>query len=204
MGRKTIGIGALTVVLASSGTVGAQGVSLTVRTFNNYGVSADDLLVARTHADAIFRDADINLTWVDCWFRDKEPANASRQCHQPLASNEITLRLHATNPAETRFVSMGFSLVSVEDGAPFLSTVFVDRVVLVAKSANTDFRMLLGRAIAHEIGHLLLNTNVHAERGLMRADWSRGELRNNQDADWTFRRGESVTMLAAAERRNVR
>ena len=82
---------------------------------------------------------------------------------------------------------MGFSLVNLEKGVPFLATVFVDLVASISRSAAVDFRRLLGWAIAHEIGHLLLNTSRHADQGLMRADWSRGELRQNKATDWAFR-----------------
>src|SRR5258706_36926 len=30
---------------------------------------------------------------------------------------------------------------------------------------------ILGHAIAHEVGHLLLNQQVHSEHGIMRGDW---------------------------------
>jgi hypothetical protein len=36
---------------------------------------------------------------------------------------------------------------------------------------------LLGRGIAHEIGHLLLGTNSHSPTGLMSAQWSEQELK---------------------------
>jgi hypothetical protein len=77
----------------------------------------------------------------------------------------------------SRFVSMGFSLVGTPGAAPFLATVYVDRAESVARGAGIDPRRVLGLAIAHEIGHVLLNSNSHAPSGLMRADWSRTELR---------------------------
>jgi hypothetical protein len=198
----------LALTLTIPGTAAAQPAtpaSLTVRTFNNYGVSGDDLRAARTIVDASFENAGINLSWIDCWYRDTRPADAAPQCGQPLTPSEITLRLHVASHAQaTSFVSMGFSLVGLKEGIPYLTTVFVDRVASVAKSSGTDFRVLLGRSIAHEIGHLLLDTVIHADRGLMRADWSRAELRKNEPADWAFGHSEIVAMLAAAERRNLR
>src|SRR3974377_268085 len=35
---------------------------------------------------------------------------------------------------------------------------------------------ILGHAIAHEVGHLLLNLEVHSERGIMRGEWGRAEM----------------------------
>lgn len=44
--------------------------------------------------------------------------------------------------------------------------------------ANLDYRLglVLGRAVAHEIGHFLLSTATHADRGLMRAHVGAGEF----------------------------
>ena len=52
-------------------------------------------------------------------------------------------------------------------------------------------------AVAHEMGHLLLATSVHAASGLMRPIWSREDLRKARDADWSFTREE----IAAIRRR---
>jgi hypothetical protein len=197
------------VVLTIPGTAVAQGLSpaaasLTVRTYNNYGVRVDDLRAARMHVDGILQEAGIGLSWLDCWYRDKEPAEAPPQCREPLGANELTLRLQAPSPRSTKgYVSMGFSLVNGE-GVPFLATVFVDLVASISAGAAVDFRLLLGRAIAHEIGHLLLDSARHADHGLMRAAWSRADLQRNRAADWAFRDTEIATMQRAAMSRSVR
>ena len=53
----------------------------------------------------------------------------------------------------------------------------VDRIDALARQAGVDPGMLLGRAVAHEIGHLILGTTKHAKSGLMRATWKTDELR---------------------------
>ena len=93
---------------------------------------------------------------------------------------------------------MGFSLVGTPGAAPFLATVYVDRVESVARGAGIDTRRVLGLAIAHEIGHVLLNSNTHAANGLMRADWSRKELRRKDAAAWQFLEVEAALIRAAA------
>jgi len=206
MGWKFGAALAIAVLLTPTVAVGRDfSRALIIRTYNNYGVPADDLLAARLHVDQIFNDAGIEMIWLDCWYRDKQPADAPARCRQPLADNELMLRLQAPGQAwGRRFVSMGFSLVNLEEGVPFLSAVFVDLVASISRSAAVDFRLLLGRAIAHEIGHLLLDTSRHADQGLMRADWSRAELQRNNAADWAFRDAEITTMQRAATSRNVR
>ena len=98
---------------------------------------------------------------------------------------------------------MGFSLVRIAGATPFLSTVYVDRAESVARVAGTDRRRVLGLAIAHEIGHVLLDSNTHSDAGLMRADWSRHDLRRTDGAAWHFLESEAAHVRASAlERRS--
>jgi hypothetical protein len=192
--------GALAVLLWASPAVATA--QIVVRTYNNHGIAATDLAAARTHVETAFKAAEIGVTWVHCWERDKEVAENSAVCRRPLKPNEVILRLQSAKarPGQ-RYVSMGFALVNIADGVPFLATVFADLVRSVARDAHLDFQLLLGRAIAHEIGHLLLDTNRHGSTGLMRAGWSHDELRENADSDWAFGAGEVEIMRAAVAKR---
>jgi hypothetical protein len=52
---------------------------------------------------------------------------------------------------------------------------------------------LLGRVMAHEVGHLLLGTGYHGEAGVMRAEWPDAQL--NRDGDhWRFSMLEAASM----------
>ena len=175
-----------------------------IRVFNNLDVPAGDLAAARQQAGAILRDAGIQAVWLNCWQGDRQPSDAPFRCREPL-DDDLVLRLQKTHKADgSKFVSMGFSLVRDDHAAPFLSTVYVDRVESVARAAGIDARRLLGLAIAHEIGHLLLNSNSHARTGLMRADWSRAELRRNEAGAWRFLHSEAADLRAAALQRQAR
>ena len=91
-------------------------------------------------------------------------------------------------------------------GIGVLATIYFDRVMWLAHEAGTDSRVLLGRAIAHELGHLLLATTTHGPVGLMRAHWSqgrhddvrRGDRRDPQRAERALERAD----LGAACRKN--
>ena len=184
---------------------------LVIRTYNQYGISRENLRVAWDSAEAVLKDAGIDVTWFDCAQKsgnNGEPIGEPPNCRQTPSSNEVFLRIQAKGPAGgTRNVSMGSSLVSrrPEGYAPLLSTVFADVVAFVARDAGVDARRLLGYAIAHEIGHLLLNTPRHSDSGLMRALWSRFELQRSRTADWMFLSEEAKTMRRAiAARPSVR
>lgn len=179
-------------------TVGLA-VTIVIRSFNNAGVPPADLATARTHTEAVLQQAGLNIVWADCWAgggarKDEE----SPRCQDPVGG-DIVLRLQKSKEADrAKFVSMGFSLVRIEGTTPFLSTVYVDRAESVARVAGTDARRVLGLAIAHEIGHVLLDSNTHAASGLMRADWPRHELRRTDPAAWRLLESEAAHARAAA------
>lgn len=83
-------------------------------------------------------------------------------------------------------VGVGTSLIDPVLQAGRLATVYVDQVDAMARRSNTDRVAILSRAIAHEIGHLLLGTTEHTRSGLMRGIWTAEELRRNQVEDWQF------------------
>ena len=169
-----------------------------IRSYNNFGVPAPDLAAAREHAQAVLQQAGVNITWADCWVGARQPASAPARCQEPIGG-DIVMRLQRTSEADkSRFVSMGFSLVRTAGAAPFLATVYVDRVESVARVAGIDASQVLGLAMAHEIGHVLLDSNTHAAAGLMRADWSRRELRRKDAAAWSFLETEAAHVRSAA------
>jgi hypothetical protein len=171
--------------------------TIIIRSYNNFGVPAADLAAARLNAEAALRHAGVNIVWADCWVGGEQPAPAYSRCEQPVGG-DIVLRLQKTSAIDrSKFVSMGFSLVGALDVAPYLATVYVDRVESVARGAGIDARRLLGLAIAHEVGHVLLNSNTHAQSGLMRADWSRSELRRQDATSWHFLDDEAADVHEA-------
>jgi hypothetical protein len=197
-------VGAVAAVLLTNPSVMTaqpvepQRATIAVRTYNNFGVAVADLRIARVEAKAILGVAGIDVIWIECWSRDRKAAGASPSCGEPLGANDLVLRLQAGNAGiGTKFVSMGFSLIGTGPDRPFLSTIFPDVVQSVARGAAIDKRRVLGFCIAHEIGHLLLNTNSHAAAGVMRAGWSRNELHRNTASDWHFLEAEAANMRAA-------
>jgi len=130
-------------------------------------------------------------------------------------------------------MSLGYALLDVSAGGGTLATVYVDRIEwLVAQARNSQLPIpnlqddgerrlgswklevgssskgaavasVLGFAVAHEVGHLLLGTNAHAAAGLMRALWSRSDLQRNNPSDWLFTAAEGLAMSRALRDRQV-
>jgi hypothetical protein len=60
--------------------------------------------------------------------------------------------------------------------------------------SRVNLASLLGDVAAHEIGHLLLGTNSHAENGIMRARWESEELGSIGTGTLFFSEAESRQM----------
>jgi hypothetical protein len=125
-------------------------------------------------------------------------------CTDPLrGGSDLLLRLvpsasaDATNHFSSRIVAMGSSLIDHDSRAGALATVDPELVLKIARGSAVDFATLLGRAIAHEIGHLLLGHSRHSRDGLMRAIWSQDEIRGIRPANWQFSAAEAAEMRHA-------
>jgi hypothetical protein len=173
---------------------------LVVRLYHALGAGWTDVQAAQTVARDLLQRAGIAVTWIDCAVRaDASPL--PDRCDRALDANELILRVSSAGPAvDGPTVPMGFSLVHGATAAhtaappPVLATVFADRVEHAARDAAVDRHLVLGRAIAHEIGHLLLNHSRHARHGLMRAFWTRDQFRRNRPDEWTFHAGDAKAM----------
>jgi hypothetical protein len=172
-----------------------------IRTYNYMQVPADDLARARATAGQTFQQAGISLQWVDCGVpQDRAPiVDQPAACAQPLREgSDFVLRL-VSPPADqnhfsSRIVAMGTSLIDHDSHAGALTTVDAALVLKIARGSGVDFGTLLGRAIAHEIGHLLLGHSRHSRDGLMRAIWSQDEIRGIRAAGWQFSEAEATEM----------
>jgi hypothetical protein len=60
------------------------------------------------------------------------------------------------------------------NGGTFAS-VFVAPIRDEADAADIPWVIVLSYATAHEVGHLLLGTQAHTSRGLMKPNWDRGD-----------------------------
>ena len=79
-----------------------------------------------------------------------------------------------------------FGVTLIQPGFWQHALVYVDRVAARAARTCSDAPLLLGRTIAHEIGHLVLGDVSHSAEGLMRAVWTNDLLRLSRPADWQF------------------
>ena len=171
------------------------GASIAVRTYTRPD-SVDAMRTARRIASAALEHVDIQVAWVECGLPAAPGQTAADTCSQPLRSNELVVRVVSGGAVDggRHGDALGFAFVDVHAGGGSLATVYANRVENMAQLSGVDAAELLGRAMAHEIGHLLLGTNQHARHGLMRASWSGADLRRGRGAHWLFAGKEGEVM----------
>ena len=97
--------------------------------------------------------------------------------------------------------ALGYSLPLACQGAH--ATIFYDRVEKLSLSMQVgpDTGMLLGAAIAHEIGHVLLRSTEHSEGGVLKARWGPPEFRKLACKDLRFASKDAPRLRAGVSSR---
>ena len=142
-------------------------------------LTTDDRLLALDVADEALSTASVGIDWTFCGPGD---------C---LTPSPTTLKVRVVFSPDAHGPDsdlLGHALIDSKTRSGVLATVYIDRTRRLAADLGIDHRVLLGRTIAHELGHLLLATSTHARDGLMRKVWSRNELQGTRRSDWVFDR----------------
>jgi hypothetical protein len=149
----------------------------------------------QSEAGWVLGKAGISTAWIDCPF-STEPAEADAPCAGRLGGTRFLVRLthdHISHHGSLSSGSLGFSHVTYDGGT--YATVLMDFVEELACQQELVSRgQILGHAVAHEIGHLVMGLNSHSPRGLMRARWEATELRDMAEHHLLFSKREGERM----------
>jgi hypothetical protein len=174
--RRWLSLG-FVLALASSAAwaqvVATAEMRVTISVHNDAGVSADTLRGAEMEASRVFRQSGIEVKWLNCPLPAEGPEDAA-QCRTAVFPEYLQLRI-ARRSLNLSGFTFGISYLSA-DGTGCYANLFYDRVEELNARSHISLASILGHVAAHEIGHLLLGTNSHAESGIMRARWQSGEL----------------------------
>ena len=158
---------------------------LLARTYDPQRLLGKRIAAAGHAADAILRDAGVSLRWQHCDLPGQGLDADEGICQRSVAANHLVIRIVAA-PAAAAPEALGFTYLDHSPNRSWLATVFADRLFALADRTRLPPEVLVGRAMAHELGHLLLETAAHAKQGFMQASWSDGMLRRNRPSDWLF------------------
>jgi hypothetical protein len=186
---------------AFPGTIFADGAdsSPTIRVrVNNYTKGSPATLVrAEREAGRILGKAGLQTVWLDCPAGHSAP-DPEDPCQEPLEATDIALRV-LSESTQNKFQDtvFGFGVV------PVPASVYYDYAVHLARRDNAEFEIpiILGCIIAHEVGHLLLGSNSHADSGIMRGHWERGQIQQAMTGALLFTPEQAKLIQAESQKR---
>lgn len=171
--RRVLAVMAAAIVMLWTGSARAQSYQVArikVMVLDSVKLSPSLLTRAETEAGRLFREAGIEIHWINC----SKPGDTDN-CHHVLRVDEFMLHIVHDGRTQTDLV-FGEAFLD-EDGTGKFSDVFFDRIRDATGDPGLSVANLLGAVSAHELGHLLLGTRSHSLIGIMEPVWRNESLR---------------------------
>ena len=152
-------------------------------------------------SESIWREANVQLRWLT--------NNSKAAAERPL---RILVTRKAVTAANTHSWPVG-ELLRFEDSSAIAMASLSAALRIVNEHPERQFLdiptmrqyklgVVLGRAVAHEIGHYLLESNSHSPYGLMRASIDAREFADLRTGSFRLDRESQAYLAARAARRN--
>jgi len=165
---------------------------LRVSVFNSASISPKAIEHAEGEASRILEDAGVAVIWLNCP-QDSQHEVSRGRCTEASFPLHLHLRIaRVSRGLKPSTVGISFS---AEDGQGCYVDLFYEPIRQLEEETHVALRVILGHAMAHELGHLLLGTNSHSASGLMRAHWTREELTKAAKGNLGFSREQSLRIM---------
>jgi hypothetical protein len=180
--------------------VQAEGSSLPVFVHDMAGLSDEVLSSAREEMARILSDAGIHIVWLDYPFRQSEDGQAGPGDGRPTGT--IILRIVPATLDYLDKSALGFASLSGPEAVyATISYPRVQRCITRQVISTASAGQVLGHAMAHEVGHILLGVGSHSDNGLMRPKWDERVLDELSKGILGFSRDEARRIRDAVDRR---
>jgi hypothetical protein len=189
--------------------------TITIHVRNYAGVAPQTLTDAEKVATEIYRKAGLETRWADIPLTT-ENSQLNSADHKTFTLADIQLNIF---PDDTVGLSgLSNNVMGLAPGTgPDRGTVYVFnkkvrtlywRLSSVYINGDMDryvsMGQMLGHVIAHEVGHLLLNQQVHSPHGIMRGEWSFVDFRDMTSGMLLFTPEQADYLRADVRNRNTR
>jgi hypothetical protein len=171
---------------------------LSIVVYHSAQVGTQTLERAERVAGTVLLTAAIQSTWVPGAVEDignlgmDFTAYTAKDCQAAPVSAVMRLQILPRASVGLPSHALALSLPCARSGVQV--TIFADRVANVSETGGPTFRRVLGYAIAHELGHVLLQSDAHATAGLMKGVWG--------ESDWQ-RASVSIISFSPADARQI-
>ena len=180
---------AMTVTLVTAGQALAAEdgqLRLVIHVDNYARIRGADLWPAQTEVTQIYKAAGVRIVWAT---RDDHADAPGLHVRVQLLSREMAMHMIAA----LRLADSVAGHAAHDAGRAYI---FPHRIVDMALQHSDDFRRILGRVMAHEVGHLVLPVYSHSDRGIMRANI---DVRSKRFHGFTTEQGIAIrSMILAA------
>lgn len=179
--------------------------TLRLRAYNLAAVPQNTLNRALEIASSIFTRANVWTCWepgdpngAEAHYTDMRGA-APGQRLKADDRNYLAVKIMRGEPVSAFPGALGFALPFAHAGAHAI--VFYDRIENASRPDTISVTRLLGHAIAHEVGHALLETSEHSPGGLMKSCWGKADFRRADVGLLEFTPAEKPILREHARRR---
>ena len=188
--------------------------AITIHVHNYAGIESKTLAEAEESTTAVFRKAGVETRWSDVVLTaENGQENSVDYSVRTLADIQLSIfpRVMSDRDGAPNDV-MGLAPGS----GPDRKTVYIFygnvearfwRLLDEQGSARlyrpVSMAKILGHAIAHEVGHLLLNQQVHSAHGIMRGGWGFADFRDISEGTFLFTPQQTEFLRADVRRRNT-
>jgi hypothetical protein len=145
---------------------------------------------AEQEAGRVFRSAGIEIVWLNCRIGGQDGDQGS--CGESSFPSNLHLSILPNSKNLPRSV-VGLAFLG-KQGQGCYADLFDEALRRLQNETDVSTAVILGHAMAHEMGHLLLGTNSHSPKGLMRAHWDRADLSAAMKGNLSFSDEQSVRL----------
>ena len=163
-------------------------VQLRVSVFNSSPALPSTIEAGEIEAGRVLRYAGIEVTWLNCSEDARHPVSRAL-CSAVSFPSHLSLQI-VREPRGLKESTVGISFL--ENGEGCYADLFYEPIQKLLVANHISPSVILGHAMAHELGHLLLGVNSHSRSGLMRAHWTREDLAKASKGKLRFSREESL------------
>jgi hypothetical protein len=188
--------------------------AITIHVYDYAGVPTTTMAEAEEVAAEIFRKAGVQIQWADTSLAaENDPASSPDNSGLTLA--DLQLNIYPRVMSERGGAPNAAMGLAPGDGPDRKMLYIFDsnvkahfwRLVRAQGSAQLNrpvsMAEILGHAIAHEVGHLLLNEQVHSAHGIMRGEWGFADFRDMTEGVFLFTPEQTEFLRADVRRRNT-
>jgi hypothetical protein len=154
-------------------------------------VPARILAEAERVSSGIFGETGITLLWIECGSVEKKSSSAE-DCEHVSDTLRLILRIIPESmAAQLHRPSRVFGMAVQAD-----AFIFFGRIQMFSDIEGISEPVILGHAMAHELGHMVLRHTKHSQNGIMMETYRKDALRLAEKGRLQFTRQQAAEIRA--------